>query len=146
MRMNYSAPAATEEIAFMDGREVLSFRIGDVRDYASVLYQLRDADVVFNASAMKQVPICEYAPFEGVLTNIVGAHNIVRAIRESDLSVELVVGISTDKACKPVNVMGMTKAIQEQIFAQANRRQRNCFVCVRYGNVVASRGSVVSLF
>ena len=69
MRMEYfRRPAATEEIAFMDRREVLSFRIGDVRDYASVLYQLRDADVVFNASAMKQVPICEYAPFEGVLT------------------------------------------------------------------------------
>lgn len=148
MRMNYlRRPAATEEIAFMDGREVLSFRIGDVRDYASLLYQLRDADVVFNASAMKQVPICEYAPFEGVLTNIVGAHNIVRAIRESDLSVELVVGISTDKACKPVNVMGMTKAIQERIFAQANLGANGTrFVCVRYGNVVASRGSVVPLF
>jgi FlaA1/EpsC-like NDP-sugar epimerase len=148
MRMNYfRRPAATEEIAFMDGREILSFRIGDVRDYASVLYQLRDADVVFNASAMKQVPICEYAPFEGVLTNIVGAHNIVRAIRESDLSVELVVGISTDKACKPVNVMGMTKAIQERIFAQANLGATGTrFACVRYGNVVASRGSVVPLF
>jgi UDP-glucose 4-epimerase len=148
MRMKYfRRPAATEEIAFMDGREVLTFRIGDVRDYASVLYQLREADVVFNASAMKQVPICEYAPFEGVLTNIVGAHNVVRAIRESDLPVELVVGISTDKACKPVNVMGMTKAIQERIFAQANLgANRTRFACVRYGNVVASRGSVVPLF
>jgi UDP-glucose 4-epimerase len=148
MRMNYfRRPAATEEIAFMDGREVLSFRIGDVRDYGAVLYQLRGADVVFNASAMKQVPICEYAPFEGVLTNIVGAHNIVRAIRENDLSVELVVGISTDKACKPVNVMGMTKAIQERIFAQANLGTNGTrFACVRYGNVVASRGSVVPLF
>jgi UDP-glucose 4-epimerase len=140
-------PAATEEIAFMDGRDVLSFRIGDVRDYASVLYQLRDADVVLNASAMKQVPICEYAPFEGVLTNIVGAHNIVRAIRENDLPVELVVGVSTDKACKPVNVMGMTKAIQERIFMQANLSNAHTrFACVRYGNVVASRGSVVPLF
>ena len=148
MRMEYfRRPAATEEIAFMDGREVLSFRIGDVRDYASVLYQLRDADVVFNASAMKQVPICEYAPFEGVLTNIVGAHNIVRAIRENDLPIELVVGVSTDKACKPVNVMGMTKAIQERIFMQANLGNSHTrFVCVRYGNVVASRGSVVPLF
>jgi FlaA1/EpsC-like NDP-sugar epimerase len=148
MRMEYlRRPAATEEIAFMDSREILSFRIGDVRDFASVLYQLRGADVVFNAAAMKQVPTCEYAPFEGVLTNVVGAHNIVRAIRENDLLVELVVGISTDKACKPVNVMGMTKAIQERIFAQANLGGNSTrFACVRYGNVVASRGSVVPLF
>jgi len=148
MRMEYlRRQAATEEIAYVDGRELLAFRIGDVRDYGSVLTQLREADVVFNAAAMKQVPICEYAPFEGVLTNIVGAHNIVRAIRENDLNIELVVGVSTDKACKPVNVMGMTKAIQERIFMQANLgNARTRFVCVRYGNVVASRGSVVPLF
>lgn len=148
MRLEYlRRRAATEEIAFMDRQEVLAFRIGDVRDYSSVLYHLRDADVVFNAAAMKQVPICEYAPFEGILTNVVGAQNIVRAIRENDLSVELVVGISTDKACKPVNVMGMTKALQERIFAQANLgSNRTRFVCVRYGNVIGSRGSVIPLF
>jgi len=148
MRIGYfRRPAATEDIAFMNGRDVLNFSIGDVRDYASVLYNLRDADVVFNAAAMKQVPSCEYAPFEGVLTNVVGPHNIVRAIREHNLPVKLVLGISTDKACKPVNVMGMTKALQERIYAQANLgNTQTRFACVRYGNVVASRGSVVPLF
>jgi UDP-glucose 4-epimerase len=148
MRLEYlQRTAATEEIAFLDAQELLAFRIGDVRDYASVLYQLRAADVVFNVAAMKQVPICEYSPFEGVLTNIVGAQNIVRAIRENNLPVELVVGISTDKACKPVNVMGMTKALQERILTQANLGSTGTrFICVRYGNVIGSRGSVVPLF
>jgi len=108
---------------------------------------MREADVVFNAAALKQVPTCEYFPYEGVETNITGAENIVRTIKEFQLPVETVVGISTDKACKPVNVMGMTKAIQERIFINANL---NCpktrFVCVRYGNVLASRGSVIPLF
>jgi UDP-glucose 4-epimerase len=148
MRLEYFQQLApSQDNSFLDPQKLLTFRIGDVRDYASVLYHLRDVDVVFNAAAMKHVPICEYAPFEGVLTNIVGAHNIVRAIRENDLRVELVVGVSTDKACKPVNVMGMTKAIQERIFMQANLGNAHTrFVCVRYGNVVASRGSVVPLF
>jgi UDP-glucose 4-epimerase len=148
MRIGYlRRPAATEEVAFVNGREVLAFRIGDVRDYASVLHNIREADVVFNTAAMKQVPSCEYSPFEGVLTNVVGPQNIVRAIREHNLPVELVVGISTDKACKPVNVMGMTKALQERIYAQANLgNTQTRFVCVRYGNVVASRGSVIPLF
>jgi UDP-glucose 4-epimerase len=148
MRLEYlRRRVATEEIAFMDRQELLTFSIGDIRDYASVLYHLRDADVVFNAAAMKQVPICEYAPFEGILTNVIGPQNIVRAIRENTLPVELVVGISTDKACKPVNVMGMTKALQERIFAQANLGSgRARYVCVRYGNVIGSRGSVIPLF
>ena len=81
---------------------------------------MRDADVVFNAAALKQVPSCEYFPVEAVLTNVMGAANIVRAIRENGARVETVVGISTDKACKPVNVMGMTKALQERIFVEAN--------------------------
>jgi UDP-glucose 4-epimerase len=104
-------------------------------------------DVVFNTAALKQVPSCEYFPFEAVLTNIIGPENIVRAIREQNLPVDTVVGISTDKACKPVNVMGMTKAIQERVFITANL---DCpgtrFICVRYGNVLASRGSVIPLF
>ena len=118
-----------------------------MRDFHTVAAALRDADVVFNAAALKQVPTCEYFPFEAVQTNIVGPENIVRAIREHDLPVETVVGISTDKACKPVNVMGMTKAIQERVFIQANMRcPQTRFVCVRYGNVLASRGSVIPLF
>ena len=108
---------------------------------------MRDADVVFNAAALKQVPSCEYFPFEAVLTNIYGAANIVRAIRESDLHIEKVIGISTDKACKPINVMGMTKALQERVLIEANRDcESTSFNCVRYGNVIASRGSIIPLF
>lgn len=139
--------AATDDIIYQSSRERLAFRIGDVRDHASLLAALRGTDVVFHAAALKQVPTCEYFPFEAVMTNVGGAHNLVRAIRENDLPVELVVGISTDKACKPVNVMGMTKALQERILLEANLGSRGTrFVCVRYGNVIASRGSVVPLF
>jgi len=93
------------------------------------------------------VPVCEYFPYQAVMTNIGGPENIVRVIEEQHLPIELVVGISTDKACKPVNVMGMPKAIQERVFNQANLRCPNTrFLCVRYGNVLASRGSVIPLF
>ena len=139
--------AVTDEVIYHNFRELLEFRIGDVRDFHSVAAALRGADVVFNAAALKQVPTCEYFPFEAVTTNIAGPENIVRAIQEHELPVETVVGISTDKACKPVNVMGMTKAIQERVFIQANMRcPQTRFVCVRYGNVLASRGSVIPLF
>ena len=148
MRLAYQTrKSATDEVIYRNFEQILQFHIGDVRDYHSVCAVLRNADVVFNAAALKQVPTCEYFPFEAVQTNIGGPENVVRAIRENDLPVETVVGISTDKACKPVNVMGMTKAIQERLFIGANL---NCpstrFICVRYGNVLASRGSVVPLF
>ena len=81
---------------------------------------MRDADIVVNAAALKQVPTCEYFPRQAIATNCLGARNIVRAIQENGYPVETVVGISTDKACKPVNVMGMTKALQERIFIAAN--------------------------
>ncbi len=137
----------TDEVIYHNFRELLEFRIGDVRDFHSVASALRGVDVVFNAAALKQVPTCEYFPFEAVTTNIGGPENIVRAIQEHELPVETVIGISTDKACKPVNVMGMTKAIQERVFIQANMRCPSTrFVCVRYGNVLASRGSVIPLF
>src|SRR5918998_3565364 len=138
---------ATDEVIYHNFEQLLQFRIGDVRDPHSVSTVLRDADVVFNAAALKQVPSCEYFPYEAVQTNVVGAENIVRAIREHHLPVETVVGVSTDKACKPVNVMGMTKAIQERIFISANLECPDTrFICVRYGNVLASRGSVIPLF
>jgi FlaA1/EpsC-like NDP-sugar epimerase len=148
MRVDYlKRRSATDEVTYRNFEQVLEFRIGDVRDFHSVSGVLADADVVFNAAAMKQVPACEYFPFEAVETNIIGPNNIVRAIREHRLDIELVVGISTDKACKPVNVMGMTKSIQERVVIRANL---DCpatrFVCVRYGNVLASRGSVIPLF
>lgn len=139
--------AATDEVIYRNFEQLLEFRIGDVRDFHSVSSALRHADVVFNAAALKQVPTCEYFPYEAVSTNISGPENIVRAIREHHLPVETVVGISTDKACKPVNVMGMTKAIQERIFVRANLDCPDTrFICVRYGNVLASRGSVIPLF
>jgi UDP-glucose 4-epimerase len=139
--------AATDDVIYQNSQELLNFRIGDVRDYPALLAAMREADVVFHAAALKQVPSCEYFPFEAVLTNIYGAGNIVRAIRENNLPVEMVVGISTDKACKPINVMGMTKALQERSLIEANRDcHRTSFLCVRYGNVIASRGSIVPLF
>jgi UDP-glucose 4-epimerase len=148
MRLSFQhRQVATDEIIYRNFQQCLEFRIGDVRDYHSVSAALRDTDVVFSAAALKQVPTCEYFPWEAVRTNVEGAENIVRAIREFDFPVETVVGISTDKACKPVNVMGMTKAIQERVYIQGNmRRPDTRFICVRYGNVLASRGSVVPLF
>lgn len=148
MRLAYkNRTVATDEIIYHNFEELVEFRIGDVRDLHSVSSAVRDADVVFNAAALKQVPSCEYFPFEAVQTNVHGAENIVRAIRDHRLPVETVVGVSTDKACKPVNVMGMTKALQERIFLNANLTCRDTrFICVRYGNVLASRGSVIPLF
>ena len=126
---------------------ILEFRIGDVRDYADVCSVVKGADIVINAAALKQVPTCEYFPAQAVMTNCMGAMNVVRAIRENDYAVETVVGISTDKACKPVNAMGMSKAMQERVFTSANvLSEKTRFICVRYGNVLASRGSVIPLF
>ncbi len=139
--------AATDDVIYQNSKDLLKFRIGDVRDYSSLVTAMRDADIVFNAAALKQVPSCEYFPFEAVLTNIHGAANIVRSIRETNLPVTKVVGISTDKACKPINVMGMTKALQERVLIEANRDCPSVqFNCVRYGNVIASRGSIIPLF
>lgn len=148
MRLEYlHRETATDDVIYQNSRDLLNFRIGDVRDYSSLLAAMRSAEVVFHAAALKQVPSCEYFPFEAVLTNIYGAENVVRAIRENNLPVEKVVGISTDKACKPINVMGMTKALQERILIEANRDCPNTILtCVRYGNVIASRGSIVPLF
>lgn len=148
MRLQYkNRRVSTDDIVYHNFQELLEFVIGDVRDFHAVASVLRDADVVFNAAALKQVPTCEYFPFEAVQTNIGGPENIVRAIRENHLPVDTVVGVSTDKAAKPVNVMGMTKAIQERVFITANLTcSRTRFICVRYGNVLASRGSVIPLF
>jgi FlaA1/EpsC-like NDP-sugar epimerase len=148
MRMEYmQRMVTTDEVIYQNFRELLTFRIGDVRDFHSISSALQEADLVFNGAALKQVPTCEYFPYEAVQTNISGPENIIRAIREQRLPIETVVGVSTDKACKPVNVMGMTKALQERLFISANLYSPNTrFVCVRYGNVLASRGSVIPLF
>lgn len=127
--------------------EVVQFRIGDVRDLHSLMPAVKQSEVIINSAAMKQVPTCEYFPQEAIKTNVVGAMNIVSAISDHQTPVELVVGVSTDKAAKPVNVMGMTKALQERVLLQANMLcPTTRFVCVRYGNVMASRGSVIPLF
>ncbi len=148
MRVAYlHKTVTTDEVIYRNFQQVLEFRIGDVRDCHDVASALKDADIVINAAALKQVPTCEYFPDQAILTNCIGAMNIVRAIREQGYPVEVVLGVSTDKACKPVNVMGMSKAIQERIFVSANVLIRETrFMCVRYGNVLASRGSVIPLF
>ncbi len=148
LRISYEHKrSATDEIIYDNFTRMLKFQIGDVRDERAVVRALRGIDIVFNAAALKQVPTCEYFPFEAVQTNINGAENIVRAINSRLASVETVVGISTDKAVKPVNVMGMTKSIQERIFARANLDTDSTrYVLARYGNVLASRGSVIPLF
>ncbi|MFH1883252.1 MAG: polysaccharide biosynthesis protein [Planctomycetota bacterium] len=148
MRVSYMhRKATTDEVIYNNFRQLLEFRIGNVRNYADVCSAVKDADIIINAAALKQVPLCEYFPEQALQTNCLGPVNIVRAIRENDYSVDTVVGISTDKACKPVNVMGMSKAIQERIFVSANvLNLKTRFNCVRYGNVLASRGSVIPLF
>ncbi|WCB46373.1 polysaccharide biosynthesis protein [Nitratidesulfovibrio vulgaris] len=137
----------TDEKIYSNFLQRLEFRIGDVRRYADVCSAVRDADIVINAAALKQVPTCEYFPDQAVQTNCCGVSNIVRAINENRFRVQTVIAISTDKACKPINVMGMTKAIQERIAISANILNPDTrFIAVRYGNVMASRGSVIPLF
>ena len=129
---------------FSDPR--IKFIIGDVRDYGRLLESIpRETDLLYHAAALKQVPFCEEHPYEAFSTNVIGAHNVKRAALEK--RVRLCIAISTDKAVKPVNVMGMTKALQERIFSRASVEHKETgFVCVRYGNVIGSRGSVVPLF
>jgi FlaA1/EpsC-like NDP-sugar epimerase len=149
MRVDYlhKRKAATDDIEYRNFMNVLEFRIGDVRSYADLVNAMRDSDIVVNAAALKQVPTCEYFPGQAILTNCLGAMNIVQVIQEQRLPIETVIAISTDKACKPVNVMGMTKALQERVITSANVLCRDTrFICVRYGNVLASRGSVIPLF
>jgi len=148
MRISYLHQlTATDEVIYRNFMHILEFRIGDVRNYPDVCSVVKNADIVVNAAALKQVPTCEYFPTQAVMTNCIGAANIVRAIEENHYPVEAVVAVSTDKACKPVNVMGMTKSIQERIITAANiLNPETRFICVRYGNVLASRGSVIPLF
>ncbi|NOS85085.1 MAG: polysaccharide biosynthesis protein [Ignavibacteria bacterium] len=126
------------------GNRKLRFIIGDVRSKESLLKAMRGVDIVFHAAALKQVPSCEYNPYEAVKTNAMGAQNVIDAALFHN--VEKVIAISTDKAAEPVNVMGMTKAIQERLITSANVHRdgkRTVFSCVRYGNVLGSRGSVI---
>ena len=126
----------------------LRFFIGDVRDKDRVERAMDGADIVVHAAALKQVPLCEYNPFEAVKTNIVGAQNIIDAA--IDHNIEKVLALSSDKAVNPVNLYGATKMCMEKLFVAANAYvgpfRRTKMSCVRYGNVVGSRGSVIPLF
>tara|TARA_B100000963_G_scaffold124385_1_gene108567 strand:+ start:4819 stop:5886 length:1068 start_codon:yes stop_codon:yes gene_type:complete len=148
LRQEYlSIKNPTDEVIYNNFNNTVSFIIGDVRNYNDVVSALRDVDIVLNTAALKQVPSCEYFPYQAIDTNLNGPNNIVNAINNFNIPVETVVGISTDKACQPINVMGMTKALQEKIFLTANlTNSKTRYICVRYGNVLASRGSVIPLF
>ncbi|HEU4455546.1 MAG TPA: polysaccharide biosynthesis protein [Longimicrobium sp.] len=148
MRLAFLQQAsATDDIIYRESVQRVRFAIGDVRNYAEVKRSADRADVIFHAAALKQVPTCEYFGAAAVDTNIMGAVNLARALRDGAQREKSVVGISTDKACKPVNLMGMTKAIQERILVQANLDSPWVrFVNVRYGNVMASRGSAIPFF
>lgn len=147
MRLQYlNQPMATDEIIYNNFKNLVTFKIGDVRDYHSVINALKDVDIVFNTAAIKQIPVAEYNPMEAIKTNIIGVHNMITAISEFELPVETFVGISTDKACKPINAYGMTKSLMERMVIAANLQGKTRYILCRYGNVMASRGSVIPLF
>jgi len=130
-----------------NNNEKLRFFIGDVRDKDRLYRAVNGVDIVVHAAALKQVPTCEYNPIEAIRTNIDGAANVVDAAIDNE--VEKTITISTDKAVHPVNLYGATKLVAEKLFVQANAYaggRKTKFSCVRYGNVIGSRGSIVPLF
>ncbi len=125
----------------------LRYFIGDVRDVDRLRRAMRDVDIVIHAAALKQVPACEYNPIEAVMTNVIGARNVIEAAL--DMGVTQVMTVSTDKAVNPINMYGATKLCAEKLFIQSNSYSGvggARFSCVRYGNVVGSRGSVIPRF
>jgi UDP-glucose 4-epimerase len=123
----------------------LKFYIGDVRSYDSVERAMRGVDYVFHAAALKQVPSCEFFPIEATRTNVFGTQNVIDAAAFNN--VQKVICLSTDKAAYPINAMGISKALMEKVAVAASRNLKNTTVCLtRYGNVMASRGSVIPLF
>jgi UDP-glucose 4-epimerase len=123
----------------------LKFYIGDVRDSQSVLNAMRGVDYVYHAAALKQVPSCEFHPMEAVKTNVLGTENVLEAAIASN--VKRVVCLSTDKAVYPINAMGISKAMMEKVMVAKSRGAADTIICgTRYGNVMASRGSVIPLF
>ncbi|WP_347068286.1 polysaccharide biosynthesis protein [Flavobacterium sp. WV_118_3] len=123
----------------------LRFYIGDVRDYNSVERAMRGVDYVFHAAALKQVPSCEFFPIEATKTNVFGTQNVIDAAANNKVS--KVICLSTDKAAYPINAMGISKALMEKVAIAASRDLKDTTVCLtRYGNVMASRGSVIPLF
>lgn len=136
-----------EELRLEYSHPKLKFYIGDVRDYASIYQAMRGVDIVFHAAALKQVPSCEFYPMEAVRTNIEGTENVINAAIAN--KVKRVIVLSTDKAVYPINAMGISKAMSEKIMVAKSRLQgkSDTVLCAtRYGNVMASRGSVIPLF
>ncbi len=130
---------------FTDKR--LRFLIGDIRDKERLSRALKDVNIVIHAAALKQMPVAEYNPFEAVKTNVIGTENLIESCMDND--VELVLAVGTDKAVSPVNTYGATKFLMERLFVSANfykGDQKIKFLCVRYGNVLGSRGSIVPVF
>ncbi|HVZ62345.1 MAG TPA: polysaccharide biosynthesis protein [Candidatus Nitrosotalea sp.] len=130
---------------FDDAR--LRFLIGDVRDKDRLHRAMEDIDIVFHAAALKHVPIAEYNPFEAVKTNVYGSQNVIEGCFDND--VELAIAVGTDKSVSPLNTYGATKLVMERLFVSANFYKGNHktkFVCVRYGNVLGSRGSILPKF
>ncbi|MFT4697405.1 MAG: UDP-N-acetylglucosamine 4,6-dehydratase [Flavobacteriaceae bacterium] len=123
----------------------VKFHIGDVRDYRSLEMTIRGVDYIFHAAALKQVPSCEFFPIEAVKTNVLGTENVLDAAIK--YNVKNVVVLSTDKAVYPINAMGISKAMMEKVLVAKSRNAANTVICgTRYGNVMASRGSVIPLF
>lgn len=123
----------------------LKFYIGDVRNSSSLKFVMKNVDYVFHAAALKQVPSCEFFPLEAFYTNVLGTENVLNSAIENNVS--KVVCLSTDKACYPVNAMGISKAMMEKVFIAKSRESSSTIICgTRYGNVLNSRGSVVPLF
>ncbi len=149
IRVDYQAKGQnpTDEVIYNNFEKQVQFYIGDVRDLNSLFEAVSDSHIIIHAAALKQVPACEYFPEQAAMTNIDGAVNLLQAVKRFGHNVEAVVGISTDKACKPVNVMGMTKSVQERVILRAGIGEKDRrFMAVRYGNVLASRGSVIPFF
>lgn len=123
----------------------IKYFIGDIRDYNSLDYAMKDVDYVFHAAALKQVPSCEFFPMQAVKTNVEGTENVIRVA--SSNGVKKVICLSTDKAAYPINAMGISKAMMEKVAVAEARNLKKTVVCLtRYGNVMASRGSVIPLF
>jgi UDP-N-acetylglucosamine 4,6-dehydratase len=123
----------------------LKFYIGDVRDFQSVLNATRGVDFIYHAAALKQVPSCEFHPMEAVKTNVLGTDNVLEAAIQNNI--KRVVCLSTDKAVYPINAMGISKAMMEKVMVAKSRNDNSTVICgTRYGNVMASRGSVIPLF
>lgn len=123
------------------------YLVGDIRDKERLLLAMEDIDIVYHAAALKHVPLCEYNPFEAIKTNVVGTQNVIDAAL--NCGVEKVISISTDKAVNPINTMGATKLLAEKLVIDANYykgTRKTIFSCVRFGNVLFSRGSVIPLF